>query len=131
MPSTGGLFSEEFVFGRRAGFEDRWAITTRLALSTIRRLNTQLATEGHAEISRFITHPLTYRDENREIVTAGLPVHERGATVERKIHEPLFRKSVSTVRGALTFTSVTKLDEETRCGLRPNTVCSRRRSAQQ
>jgi len=29
--------------------------------------------EGHAEISRFIYSALTYRDENREIVTASLP----------------------------------------------------------
>ena len=29
--------------------------------------------EGHAEISRFTYSLLTYRDENREIVTASLP----------------------------------------------------------
>jgi hypothetical protein len=41
-------------------------------------------------------------------------VREWRATVERKSREPLFRKSVSTARGTLTFTSITELDEESR-----------------
>ena len=43
-----------------------------------------------------------------------LDVREWGASVERKTREPLFRKRVSTDRGALTFTSVTELDAEHR-----------------
>jgi hypothetical protein len=43
-----------------------------------------------------------------------LDVREWGASAERKIREPVFRKRVSTVRGELTFTSVTELDAEHR-----------------
>jgi hypothetical protein len=43
-----------------------------------------------------------------------LDVREWGASLERKTREPLFRKRVSTDRGALTFTSVTALDPEHR-----------------
>jgi len=43
-----------------------------------------------------------------------LDVREWGASAERKSREPLFRKRVSTDRGELTFTSVTKLDAEHR-----------------
>ena len=43
-----------------------------------------------------------------------LDVREWGASAERKTREPLFRKRVSTDRGELTFTSVTKLDAERR-----------------
>jgi SAM-dependent methyltransferase len=43
-----------------------------------------------------------------------LDVREWGASAERKIREPLFRKRVSTDRGELTFTSVTELDAEHR-----------------
>jgi hypothetical protein len=39
-----------------------------------------------------------------------LDVREWHATAERKAREPLFRKSVATDRGVLTFTSVTELD---------------------
>ena len=39
-----------------------------------------------------------------------LDVREWEATALRKAREPLFRKSVSTEHGRLTFTSVTKLD---------------------
>jgi len=39
-----------------------------------------------------------------------LDVREWGATAERKAREPVFRKSVATDRGKLTFTSVTELD---------------------
>ena len=39
-------------------------------------------------------------------------VREWEATADRKAREPLFRKSVETGRGTLTFTSVTRLDEE-------------------
>ncbi len=41
-------------------------------------------------------------------------VREWEATAERKAREPLFRKSVESDRGTLTFTSVTRLDEEQR-----------------
>jgi len=41
-------------------------------------------------------------------------VREWGASAERKIREPLFRKRVSTDRGELTFTSITELDAEHR-----------------
>jgi len=41
-------------------------------------------------------------------------VREWGATVERKVREPLFRKSVATDRGTLTFSSVTTLDPDRR-----------------
>jgi len=43
-----------------------------------------------------------------------LDVREWGASAERKAREPLFRKRVSTDRGELTYTSVTKLDAERR-----------------
>ncbi len=43
-----------------------------------------------------------------------LDVREWDATAERKAREPLFRKSVSTERGTLTFTSVTALDVNAR-----------------
>jgi SAM-dependent methyltransferase len=39
-------------------------------------------------------------------------VREWEATAERKAREPLFRKSVPTDRGILTFSSVTRLDED-------------------
>ena len=39
-------------------------------------------------------------------------VREWEATADRKAREPLFRKSVETDRGRLTFTSVTRVDEE-------------------
>src|SRR5262245_20666313 len=41
-----------------------------------------------------------------------LDVREWEATKERKLREPLFRKSVETDRGRLTFTSYTKVDIE-------------------
>lgn len=44
-----------------------------------------------------------------------LDVREWEATALRKAREPLFRKSVSTERGKLTFTSLTQLDRENRC----------------
>jgi SAM-dependent methyltransferase len=44
-----------------------------------------------------------------------LDVREWEATALRKVGEPLFRKSVSTEHGQLTFTSVTQLDPENRC----------------
>jgi len=40
-------------------------------------------------------------------------IREWCATAERKLREPLFRKSVATERGTLTFTSVTTLDPDT------------------
>jgi SAM-dependent methyltransferase len=43
-----------------------------------------------------------------------LDVREWEATAERKVREPVFRKSVDTDRGRLTFTSVTELDPEGR-----------------
>jgi SAM-dependent methyltransferase len=43
-----------------------------------------------------------------------LDVREWEATAERKIREPLFRKSVATERGHLTFTSVTEVDRTNR-----------------
>jgi SAM-dependent methyltransferase len=43
-----------------------------------------------------------------------LDVREWGASAERKIREPLFRKRVSTDRGELTFTSITRLDAKHR-----------------
>jgi 2-polyprenyl-3-methyl-5-hydroxy-6-metoxy-1,4-benzoquinol methylase len=43
-----------------------------------------------------------------------LDVREWEQTALRKAREPLFRKSVSTERGKLTFTSVTQLDSENR-----------------
>jgi hypothetical protein len=43
-----------------------------------------------------------------------LDVREWAATAVRKAREPVFRKSVATDRGMLTFTSVTELDEENR-----------------
>jgi SAM-dependent methyltransferase len=43
-----------------------------------------------------------------------LDVREWEASAERKAREPLFRKSVDTDRGRLTFTSVTELDKENR-----------------
>ena len=43
-----------------------------------------------------------------------LDVREWHGTAERKAREPLFRKSVPTERGTLTFTSVTELDTEDR-----------------
>ena len=43
-----------------------------------------------------------------------LDVREWHGTAERKAREPLFRKSVPTERGTLTFTSVTELDTEGR-----------------
>jgi len=44
-----------------------------------------------------------------------LDVREWEATADRKAREPLFKKSVSTDRGTLTFTSVTELDTNRRC----------------
>ena len=44
-----------------------------------------------------------------------LDVREWEATALRKAREPLFRKSVFTEHGKLTFTSVTQLDPENRC----------------
>ena len=41
-------------------------------------------------------------------------VREWQATLERKQREPVFRKSVDTERGKLTFTSITELDPDTR-----------------
>ena len=41
-----------------------------------------------------------------------LDVREWSASAERKAREPVFRKRVSTERGELTFTSVTRLDPE-------------------
>jgi SAM-dependent methyltransferase len=43
-----------------------------------------------------------------------LDVREWEASLERKAREPLFRKSVDTDRGKLTFTSVTELDPDNR-----------------
>jgi SAM-dependent methyltransferase len=43
-----------------------------------------------------------------------LDVREWEASAERKAREPLFRKSVATDRGTLTFSSVTELDPENR-----------------
>jgi SAM-dependent methyltransferase len=43
-----------------------------------------------------------------------LDVREWDTTRERKLREPLFRKSVDTDRGRLTFTSYTELDLESR-----------------
>ena len=43
-----------------------------------------------------------------------LDVRDWEATKERKLREPLFRKSVETDRGRLTFTSYTKVDTERR-----------------
>ena len=43
-----------------------------------------------------------------------LDVREWEASAERKAREPVFRKSVSTDRGTLTFSSVTELDPENR-----------------
>jgi len=43
-----------------------------------------------------------------------LDVREWRTSAERKAREPLFRKRVSTDRGALTFTSVTTLNRESR-----------------
>ena len=43
-----------------------------------------------------------------------LDVREWEASAERKAREPLFRKSVATDRGKLTFSSVTELDPENR-----------------
>ena len=43
-----------------------------------------------------------------------MDVREWDATVRRKTREPVFEKSVSTPRGALTFRSVTRLDHQTR-----------------
>jgi len=43
-----------------------------------------------------------------------LDVREWEATAERKAREPVFRKSVATDRGMLTFTSVTELDVKDR-----------------
>ena len=43
-----------------------------------------------------------------------LDVREWEATKDRKQREPLFRKSVDTDRGKLTFTSITELDPERR-----------------
>ena len=43
-----------------------------------------------------------------------LDVREWEASAERKAREPVFRKSVSTGRGTLTFSSVTELDPATR-----------------
>lgn len=43
-----------------------------------------------------------------------LDVREWEATSARKLQEPLFRKSVVTDRGTLSFTSVTKLDRDRR-----------------
>jgi hypothetical protein len=43
-----------------------------------------------------------------------LDVREWGASAERKIREPLFRKRLSTDRGELIFTSITELDAEHR-----------------
>jgi SAM-dependent methyltransferase len=43
-----------------------------------------------------------------------LDVREWGASVERKAHEPLFRKRVFTDRGELTFTSMTAVDRSKR-----------------
>jgi SAM-dependent methyltransferase len=43
-----------------------------------------------------------------------LDVREWGASAERKTREPLFRKRVSTDRGELTFTSITRLDADRR-----------------
>jgi SAM-dependent methyltransferase len=65
-------------------------------------------------------------DEDRQTVFASfcralrsagvviLDVREWSATAERKLREPVFRKSVATDRGKLTFTSVTELDAENR-----------------
>jgi SAM-dependent methyltransferase len=44
-----------------------------------------------------------------------LDVREWDATALRKAREPLFKKSVPTDHGKLTFTSVTQLDPENRC----------------
>lgn len=41
-------------------------------------------------------------------------VREWTATAERKRREPVFRKSIDTLRGRLTFTSITTLDETRR-----------------
>jgi SAM-dependent methyltransferase len=43
-----------------------------------------------------------------------LDVRDWATSAERKTREPLFRKRVSTDRGELTFTSVTRLDPENR-----------------
>ncbi len=43
-----------------------------------------------------------------------LDVREWEASAERKDREPLFRKSVDTDRGKLTFTSITELDRDNR-----------------
>ena len=43
-----------------------------------------------------------------------LDVREWGPSAERKTREPLFRKRVSTERGELTFTSITRLDADHR-----------------
>jgi SAM-dependent methyltransferase len=43
-----------------------------------------------------------------------LDVREWETSAERKVREPVFRKSVDTERGQLTFTSITKLDREKR-----------------
>jgi SAM-dependent methyltransferase len=43
-----------------------------------------------------------------------LDVREWDASADRKEREPVFRKSVSTDRGELTFTSVTEVDRENR-----------------
>jgi SAM-dependent methyltransferase len=66
-------------------------------------------------------------DEGREAVLATfaralrvpgvliLDVREWETSAARKAREPVFKKSVDTNRGKLTFTSVTELDRENRC----------------
>jgi hypothetical protein len=39
---------------------------------------------------------------------------QRSTSAARKIREPVFKKSIDTDRGKLTFTSVTELDQENR-----------------
>jgi hypothetical protein len=41
-------------------------------------------------------------------------VREWETSAERKVREPLFRKTVATDRGTLTFTSITELERENR-----------------
>ena len=43
-----------------------------------------------------------------------MDVREWRASAERKTREPVFRRSVSTDRGELTFTSITEIDHERR-----------------
>ena len=97
-------------------------ISASFAIGDIRRLP---AHQFDAILCRGVLNDVVEDQDRKEVFVAFakalrpggvliLDVREWEASAERKAREPLFRKSVATDRGTLTFSSVTELDPENR-----------------